>query len=260
LLDRLVDGGGRIYDVTTGYGPLACQQITPDQSDRLQRNLLNHLATGVGIHFDIATTRAIMVARLSALTQGYSAARPETLGLIAACLDRGVTPVVPSKGTVGASGDLTPLSHVALALTGRGEAIIEGTRLPADVALARAGLSPLVLGRKEGLALVNGTSAMTGVAALSAVDAARLLYLTVFAGLLFAEVSAGHRDAWHPRFGHARPHPGQRAAHAALYAMSADAARLIEEGPLPPGIETEALDEDCVAHRRAMPQLVSRLA
>lgn len=254
VLDGLVDGGGRIYGVTTGYGPLACQQITPEQSDRLQRNLLNHLATGVGPAFDVETTRAIMVARLSALAQGYSAVRPETLQLIADCLDRGVTPVVPSKGTVGASGDLTPLSHVALVLTGRGEALFGGARLPAEVALARAGLSPLVLGRKEGLALVNGTSAMTGLAALASVDVARLLDLALLSGLLFAEVTGGHRDAWHPRFGRARPHPGQQAAHAALFALSADALRLVEEGPLPPRIDAEALDADGVAHHRAMPQ------
>jgi len=254
LLDRLVESGSRIYGVTTGYGPLACQQITPAQSERLQRNLLNHLATGVGAPYDPETTRAIMLARLSALAQGYSAARPETLALLAECLNRGVTPIVPSKGTVGASGDLTPLAHLALALTGRGEALFEGLRLPAAAALARAGLAPLVLGRKEGLALVNGTSAMTGVAALSAVDIARLLDLSLFVGLLYAEVSGAHRDAWHPRFGRARPHPGQCAVHAALHAMSADAPRLVEEGALPPVIEADALDEDGVAHRRAMPQ------
>ena len=111
------------------------------------------------------------------------------MALLAECLNHDITPVVPSKGTVGASGDLTPPAHLALALTGHGEAMLDGERLPAAVALARADLAPLMLGRKEGLALVNGTSAMAGIAALSAVDMARLVDLSLLIGLRHAEVS-----------------------------------------------------------------------
>lgn len=253
-LDRLVLERRRIYGVTTGFGPLACQQINPSQAERLQRNLIAHLATGVGEPFEPSTARAILLARLTALARGHSGARVATLELLQACLNRGVTPIVPCKGTVGASGDLTPLAHVALVLVGQGEAWFEGERMAGAAALARAGLEPLTLGRKEGLALVNGTSAMTGVAALVAVDVGRLIALTLALGLLHAEVAGGHRDAWHPRLGRARPHPGQQAAHAALWSLSADAPRLVETGALPPRIDEESLDQDGIASARPLPQ------
>lgn len=254
FLDRLVAEGRRIYGVTTGYGPLASEQISPAHAEELQRNLVFHLASGVGEPLAPATARAVMLARLAALAQGVSGARPATLVLLADCLNRDLVPVVPCKGTVGASGDLTPLAHVALVLMGQGEAWLAGRRMPAAHALAQAGLSPLALGRKEGLALVNGTSAMTGIAALNGIDADRLWRLCVVLGLAFAEALEGHREAWSPLLGRARPHPGQQQAHALLWRLSEDAPRLAPFTPLPPPIEAEAIGADGVAHARANPQ------
>lgn len=254
FLDRLVCEGRRIYGVTTGYGPLASEQISPAHAEELQRNLVYHLASGVGEPLPVPAVRAVILARLSALAQGVSGARPSTLVLLAECLNRGVSPVVPCKGTVGASGDLTPLAHVALALMGEGEAWFAGQRMPAGQALARAGLSPLALGRKEGLALVNGTSAMTGIAALNGVDADRLWRLCATLGVAFAEALGGHREAWSPLLGRARPHPGQQAAHALLWRLSQDAPRLAPFTPMPPPIEAAAIGADGVAHAQPNPQ------
>jgi tyrosine ammonia-lyase len=254
FLDRLVGESRRIYGVTTGYGPLASEQIAPAHAEQLQRNLVYHLASGVGEPFPRPVVRAIMLARLSSLSQGYSGARPATLQLLADCLNRDLVPLVPCKGTVGASGDLTPLSHIALALMGEGCAFFQGARMPAAQALRAAGLAPITLGRKEGLALVNGTSAMTGIAALNGVDADRLWQLSAALGVAFAEVMGAHRDAWTQLLGRARPHQGQVAAHEKLWRLTQDAPRLQHETLLPPRISENAIGADGVAHGQANPQ------
>ena len=146
--------------------------------------------------------------------------------------------MVPERGTVGASGDLTPLAHVALVLVGEGRATYAGRTLSGADALRAAGLAPVALGPKEGLALVNGTSAMTGIAAVSAERAARLARLTARLAVLHAEVMSGHAEAWDARFGAARPHPGQRTAHAWLAALTADGTRLVRGVQPPPRLPT----------------------
>jgi tyrosine ammonia-lyase len=232
-----------IYGVTTGYGPLARHLVGPEHAATLQRNLIYHLAAGVGPALPDVQVRALMVARIASLARGLSGVDDRVVDLLLACLARGVTPVVPEKGTVGASGDLTPLAHIALVLIGEGRARHGGREMPGGDALREAGLTPLSLGHKEGLALVNGTSAMTGIAALNAERARRAAALMARLAVLHAEVLGGRVEAWDARFGRARPHPGQRLAHETLMRHAAGSRRLLPSEQPPP-----RLDERMGAH------------
>lgn len=258
VLERCVAERRVVYGVTTGFGPLARHHVAPEHAGALQRGLLAHLASGVGAPLPTVHVRALMAARLASLARGHSGVGDAVVDLLLACLARGVTPVVPERGTVGASGDLTPLAHVALVLVGEGRARVatpDGeVELPGREALARVGLAPVTLGPKEGLALVNGTSAMTGIAAVNAERAARLARLAARLAVLHAEVMGGHAEAWDARFGLARPHPGQRTAHAWLAALRAGGARLVEGVQPPPRLDDAALDADGVAHHPEPPQ------
>lgn len=164
-----------IYGINTGFGPLSGFRISNDDLARHQINLLHHLFVGQGPLFTPPETRAIMAARANALARGYSGIREELIELLLAALNRGVLPEIPSEGSVGASGDLVPLAHMGGLLVGLGYAHVNGRRLPAADALREAGLAPAVLQCKEGLALVNGTSVMTGLAALAVHEGQRLL-------------------------------------------------------------------------------------
>ncbi len=226
-----------IYGVTTGFGPLARHQVAPEHAATLQRHLIYHLASGVGPPLTDIHVRAMMAARVSSLARGHSGVSGAVVDLLLGCLTRGVTPVVPEKGSVGASGDLTPLAHVALVLVGEGRARYRGRELPGAEALRAAGLTPAVLGHKEGLALVNGTSAMAGIAGVNAERAARAAALMARLAVLHAEVLGGHAEAWDPRFGAARPHPGQLAAHSMLARHAAGSTRLRASVQPPPRID-----------------------
>jgi histidine ammonia-lyase len=175
LVEDLAAQPRAIYGINTGFGPLSAFRVNPADLAQHQLNLLHHLTVGQGPLFSAMETRAIMVARANALARGYSGIREEPIDLLVAALNRGLLPEIPSEGSVGASGDLAPLAHMANLLVGLGHARLGAERLPAAEALARAGLKPAVLLCKEGLALVNGTSVMTGLAALAAHEAARLL-------------------------------------------------------------------------------------
>jgi tyrosine ammonia-lyase len=236
-LARCVEERRLIYGVTTGYGPLARHLLAPEHAATLQRNLLYHLASGVGPPLPDVHVRALMAARASSLARGVSGVGDAVFDLLLACLARGVTPVVPEKGTVGASGDLTPLAHVALVLIGEGRARHDGRELSGAEALRSAGLAPVSLGHKEGLALVNGTSAMTGIAAVNAERARRAAALMARLAVLHAEVMGGHAEAWDARFGVARPHPGQIAAHALLGEHAAGSTRLTASVQPPPRLD-----------------------
>jgi tyrosine ammonia-lyase len=252
-LARMVAERRRIYGVTTGFGPLAEHHVLPEQAERLQRSLVYHLASGVGAPLPVAQVRAVMAARAGTLARGFSGIGAPTFSLLLDLLNHGVSPIVPEMGTVGASGDLTPLSHIALVLLGEGEAFIDGERLSGAGALARAGLCPIRLGRKEGLALVNGTAAMTGIAALNGVRSRTLLDLSLRAALVNAELFGGHQEAFDPRFGAVRPHPGQLWAHAELQRLASGSTRLTGSEQPPPVLETLP-DNDGVLHHRALPQ------
>jgi len=225
-LESWIEEGRRIYGVTTGFGPLADTVVDPEHRRTLQENLVYHLSTGVGDPMSRRQVRAVMIARAVSLSRGHSAIRPDSLRRLLALLNRDLRPLVPSLGTVGASGDLTPLAHIALALMGDGEMLDGGEPRDADQVLAEANLEPLDLDAKEGLALVNGTSAMTGLAVLNAVDAVRAADTALRISLLYAECLGARTEAWAPLLGRVRPHPGQKLIHRRLEDWSASSDRL----------------------------------
>ncbi len=223
-LERLDDTGERVYGITTGVGRLKDVLIPPAERARLQRNLVLSHAGGVGPPLPEDEVRAVLLLLAASLCRGASGVRPVVAETIVACLERRVHPVVPEGGSLGSSGDLAPLAHVALCLIGEGEAWVDGRRVPAAEALGRAGLAPLVLESKEGLALLNGTHLMTGVGALAVLDAARLVRLADVAGAMSLEALMGTDAAFDPRIHALRPHPGQQASAANLRRLTADSA------------------------------------
>ena len=176
-VDTLLDRGEIAYGITTGFGAFKDKIISLEEVELLQRNIVVSHAVGVGDPFDMPTVRAIMLIRANTLARGFSGIRPETLELILECLNRGVHPVIPEKGSLGASGDLAPLAHFACVLIGEGQAEYQGEILDAATALDRAGLLPIKLKAKEGLALTNGTTIMTAVGLLETARAIRLAEL-----------------------------------------------------------------------------------
>jgi histidine ammonia-lyase len=197
------------YGVNTGFGRFVSESIRPDQVDELQLRLLRSHACGVGEPYPAEVVRAAMLLRANALAKGYSGARIETVELLIECLNRGVLPRVPARGSVGASGDLAPLAHLALPLVGEGHAWFEGALLSGAEALAAAGLEPVRLGAKEGLSLINGTQFMASMASLALVRARRLARVADLACALSLEALQGSRTSFHPAIHRARPLRGQ---------------------------------------------------
>jgi histidine ammonia-lyase len=212
FVDRLAGGGEPIYGITTGVGKLKDVVIPPAERARLQRNLVLSHAGGVGPPLGESETRALLLLLAASLARGASGVRPVVVETLVACLNRGVHPVVPEQGSVGSSGDLAPLAHVALCLIGEGEAWKDGRAVPAREALAGAGIAPLALETKEGLALLNGTHLMAGLGALAVLDAGRLTRLADVSGAMSLEALMGTNAAFDERIQLLRPHPGQRAA------------------------------------------------
>jgi histidine ammonia-lyase len=206
---RFIARGEIVYGVTTGFGAFKDHIIPPDQVRQLQRNILMSHAVGVGEPLDEPATRAMMLIRANTLAKGHSGVREETLRLLLEMLNRGVHPVVPCQGSLGASGDLAPLAHTALPLIGLGEAVYQGERLPGAEALARAGLEPVTLEAKEGLALTNGTAFMAAVGVLTTCQAENLACVADVAGCLSLEALHGTPRAFDARIHAARPHPRQ---------------------------------------------------
>ncbi len=174
FVERIVEEGRVVYGVNTGFGKLADISIPRAELRELQLNLVRSHACGVGAPLAEDETRAMMLLRANVLALGYSGARPVVVETLIEMLERGVVPVVPEKGSVGASGDLAPLAHLALTCIGEGEAFYEGARMASTQALSRAGIAPLALEAKEGLALLNGTQALTAVGALALARAEQL--------------------------------------------------------------------------------------
>lgn len=208
-VDTLLERGEIAYGITTGFGAFKNKIISRGEVEELQRNIVVSHAVGVGKPFDIPTVRAIMLIRANTLARGFSGIRLTTLELILECLNRGVHPVIPEKGSLGASGDLAPLAHFACVLIGEGEAEFNGEILPGAEALSKAGLSPVVLKAKEGLALTNGTTVMTAVGLLETARAIRLAELADVAGCLSLEALNGTVTAFDDRIHQLRPHPRQ---------------------------------------------------
>jgi len=211
LVDRIAAGETPAYGINTGFGTLAEVRIDRKDLRTLQRNLLLSHAAGVGAPLPITEARALLLLRCNVLAKGYSGIRPRTLQLALDMLNRGVIPVVPERGSVGASGDLAPLAHLALVLIGEGEAHVGTERLPGRAALARVGLEPVVLEAKEGLALVNGTQAMCAVGSLALLRGEELAQVADLAGAMTLEGLLGSHRPFLPPIHAARPHPGQAA-------------------------------------------------
>jgi len=210
LVERAAHGAHEhTYGVNTGFGRFVSVAIPDDEVEELQLRLLRSHACGVGDPYPAEIVRAAMLLRANTLAKGSSGARIETVELLLACLERGIVPVVPSRGSVGASGDLAPLAHLALPLVGEGEAFVDGERLPGGEALARVGLEPLRLAAKEGLSLINGTQFMAAYLALGLVRARRLARAADIACAMSLEALQGSRTSFLPQIHALRPLRGQ---------------------------------------------------
>jgi histidine ammonia-lyase len=209
VIENALAAERKIYGVSTGFGPLSDVFIGSADRDALQANLLRSHALGTGDPIGEAETRATILLRANVLAKGHSGVRPEVVELLCELLNRRVHPVIPERGSVGASGDLAPLAHLALVLIGEGEAVHGGQRLPGAEALRRAGLAPLALKAKEGLALINGTCGLTAIGALVSVRAGRLVKLADVASAMTLEALRGSVVPFDPRLQAVRPHPGQ---------------------------------------------------
>ncbi len=214
LVDRVAAGDVASYGINTGFGTLAEIRIDKKDLKELQRNLILSHAAGVGNPLTIPEARGLLLLRANVLAKGFSGIRLPTLELVLAMLNRGVTPVVPERGSVGASGDLAPLAHLALVLIGEGEAFFEGARMHGAEALKKAGLTPVELQAKEGLTLVNGTQAMGAVGGLCLARALELAELYDVAGAMTLEGLLGSHKPFLPEVHEVRPHDGQKAVAA----------------------------------------------
>ena len=222
LVDRVAEGDEAAYGINTGFGNLAEIRVEKKDLRQLQRNLLRSHAAGVGPPLSIPEARALLLLRANVLAKGLSGIRLPTLALAIDMLNRDVVPLVPERGSVGASGDLAPLAHLALSLIGEGEAYFRGDRLPAREALARADLRPITLEAKEGLALVNGTQAMSAVGVLSLLRAEALAEIADLAGAMTLEGLLGSHKPFSAEIQSVRPHPGQVACAQKLREFLAD--------------------------------------
>ncbi|MGP8253742.1 MAG: histidine ammonia-lyase [Terracidiphilus sp.] len=232
-IEQILAEGRTVYGVNTGFGKLSDVHIKPESLGALQVNLVRSHAGGLGQPLSVPESRAMVLLRANVLAKGFSGVRPELVELLVAMLNAGVTPVIPEKGSVGASGDLAPLAHLALVVIGEGEAWLAGQagpdgktglaaeRLEGAEALRRAGLKPQVLAAKEGLALLNGTQAMNAVGLLALERARRLVRLADVAGAMSLEALRGTPVAFDERIHRARPHAGQMAAAEHLIALLA---------------------------------------
>ncbi|CCJ34245.1 histidine ammonia-lyase [Caloramator australicus] len=209
LVDKFVQDERVEYGITTGFGKFAEVVISKEDAKRLQRNLIVSHACAVGDEFDTEIVRAIMLLRANALSKGHSGVRLSTLQTLIDMLNKGVHPVIYEKGSLGASGDLAPLSHMVLVMIGEGEAYYQGERLSGEEALKRAGLEKVELVEKEGLALINGTQVMTAIGALAVYDAINLAKASDIIASMTVEALRGITDAYYHRVHEVRPQIGQ---------------------------------------------------
>lgn len=208
-VDRVVEEGRVVYGVTTGFGDFAKISIAKEDTEALQLNLIVSHACGVGAHLSADVVRAVMLLRINALSRGFSGIRLSTLQTLTRMLNGGVIPAIPEKGSLGASGDLVPLAHMVLPLIGLGEAYYDGELVPGSLAMEKAGIAPVKLTAKEGLALINGTQVMTAIGSLALHDAINLLKLSDISAAMTVEAQNGITDAFLPDLHALRPHKGQ---------------------------------------------------
>jgi histidine ammonia-lyase len=218
-IEEALERGDVLYGVNTGFGDLANVRIAGDKLRLLQERLVLSHAAGMGEPLPDAAIRAMLLLRANTLARGHSGVRPVVVERLLALLEHDLLPVVPSRGSVGASGDLAPLAHLALPLIGRGRVRVDGREQAASDALATRGLARLVLEAKEGLALINGTQAMTALLALAVLEMRRLVRVADLVGALSTDALRGTDAAFDPRVHELRPHPGQRASAANLWRL-----------------------------------------
>jgi histidine ammonia-lyase len=220
LIEQWVKEEKSIYGVTTGFGALSDVAISKKDTRQLQQNILMSHSAGTGDMLDEETVRAVMALRIKDFALGHSGIRLETVQHLITILNKGVYPVVPEKGSVGASGDLIPLAHLSLVIIGLGEAYYQGQRMSGAKALNHCGIAPLRLEAAEGLALINGTQVMSAIGGLAVYDAVNLAKLTDIASAMSLEVLMGSRMEFDPRIHKVRPHPGQTAAADNMYRIT----------------------------------------
>jgi histidine ammonia-lyase len=222
LIEQIVARDTVVYGVNTGFGKLSDIRVPANELRQLQLNLVRSHACGIGRPLSESEVRAMMLLRANVLTLGFSGIRWDVIELLCEMLNCRVHPVVPEKGSVGASGDLAPLAHLALSVIGEGEAFFEGQRMPGEEALRRGKLKPLRLEAKEGLALLNGTQAMHAVGGLALLRAKRIAYVADVSGAMSLEALKGTPAAFDRRLQDARPHPGQQAVAEHLLSLMED--------------------------------------
>jgi histidine ammonia-lyase len=259
LIERWVREKRVIYGITTGFGALCNVTISEKDTRRLQENILMSHAAGVGNPLPEPVVRAIMALRIHDLCLGYSGCRMETVRYLLEFLNHGITPVVPEKGSVGASGDLAPTAHLGLVLIGKGETFYDGERIAGAAALDHIGLKPLALAAGEGLALINGTQVMTAIGALVVHDALRLSKMADIACAMTLEVLMGSNSEFDPRIHQVRPHPGQLVTADNMLRLTAESeivsshegcARVQDAYTLRCAPQIHGASKDAVAHAR----------
>lgn len=221
IVDELIRAGKTVYGINTGFGKLSDVRISSEDLLTLQKNLIMSHACGIGPELSGREVRAMLLLKANGLAGGFSGCRTAVVDFLLEMLRRDLLPVVPEKGSVGASGDLAPLSHLCLPMLGLGEAVLHGRRMPASIALTETGLSPIELQAKEGLSLINGTQFMTAVAGLAFVEAERLMAAADAIGAMTAEALLCTDVAFDPRIQAARGHEGQKTSAAFLQQMMA---------------------------------------
>ena len=222
IVEKILASETPVYGISTGFGDFSRIFISKEKREKLQRNLILSHATGVGEYLPEDVVRAAMLLRANSLAKGYSGIRLSTVEMLLAMINNRVYPAIPSQGSVGASGDLAPLSHLVLVMLGEGEAFVDGQLVSGADALARSGLTPITLGGKEGLALINGTQIMTAVGCIVWHDAVNLFKAADVAAGLCVEALRGTRSAFDPRISQVRPHGGQVATTDNLLRLTAE--------------------------------------
>lgn len=225
IVDRILEDESPVYGISTGFGDFSQIFISKEKREKLQKNLILSHATGVGEHLPEDVVRTAMLLRANSLAKGYSGIKLSTVEMLLNLLNRRVCPAIPAKGSVGASGDLAPLSHMVLVMLGEGQAYVNGKLMSGAEALAVSGLEPIALGGKEGLALINGTQIMTAVGCMVWQDAVNLMKTADVAAALCIEALKGTRTAFDPRISQVRAHIGQ-------VATTENMLRLTESSPI----------------------------
>jgi len=232
MVEEMVKKNQIVYGITTGFGKFSDVMVTGEEVSQLQENLIMSHACGMGEPYPTEVVRAMMALRINALAKGYSGIREETLVQLMEMCNRGVHPVIPQQGSLGASGDLAPLAHMVLVMLGKGEAEVHGQRLPGDKALEAAGLSPIRLHAKEGIALINGTQAMSALLCLSLHEARIVMESAEVIAAMTVEALHGIPKAYDPQLHHVRPHPGQQESARRLLLHLHGSERTSEPGEL----------------------------